>query len=117
MYLPKFSAELSLNIDNNHYLNSLSSLPAPNERVIPQAGYWGTPPSRRGCVAGSREYKMIIWGLEDDPDWFNACYTTPAYFRNGDGDEVGPVFASHCEQNWPINNMWGTFYVQESSCS
>jgi hypothetical protein len=109
MSLPKFTAELSLNTGINSYHYRLLSLHESTEHVIPAAPYWGDF-KREECIGKVRKYSSILWGSSD---WEKDCYNTVAYITNADGVR-GAYNTVRCDKQ--IFNMWGIFYVPESSC-
>jgi hypothetical protein len=109
MRLPNFTAELSLNTGINSYHDRLLSLAESTEHVIPAAPYWGDF-KREECIGKVRKYSSILWGSSD---WEKDCYNTVAYITNADGVR-GAYNTVRCDKQ--IFNMWGIFYVPESSC-
>jgi hypothetical protein len=110
MAIPKFTAEASVNNDNGQHNQHLIIISEHKERVIPAAPYWGDF-RREGCIGGGRrKYSSILWGSSD---WENDCENTPAYITNSDG-KTGRYYADVCDKQ--LLNMWGIFYVPESSC-
>ncbi len=117
MAIPKFTANISLNFfeaketfDSYSPGESLNSTNSQNERIIPSAPYWGDF-KREDCISGKRKYSSILWGATGS--WEKQCRETPAYITNTDG-ETKKYYAAECDNQG--FNMWGIFYVPESSC-
>ncbi len=114
MRIPGFTATVSINNQikhNNH--KTITKQNSFSNNIIPAAPYWGEF-KREGCVwfwNGYRKYSSILWGATGS--WEKQCKETPAYITNADG-ERGKYFADQCNNTG--FNMWGVFYVPESSC-
>jgi hypothetical protein len=115
MTLPGFTANASLTDNKGYNHKTVPSKTGSAERIIPAAPYWGEP-RRENCAwwrEGYRKYTAILWGIEGGQSWEDACYSTPAYITNSEG-RTGKYYATSCENK--VFNMWGIFYVPESSC-
>jgi hypothetical protein len=112
--IPKFTAEFSLR-SGFKQVHSQNLLPPPEHKgqIMPAAPYWGDF-RREECVSGGisgrRKYSAVLWGSDN---WEYDCRRTPAYIRNEQGI-VRRYYANYCDKQ--LFNMWGVFYVPESSC-
>jgi hypothetical protein len=118
MAIPKFTGNVTL--ENPYVTKGTFHSPMQREplnftsknmdKVVPFAPYWGDF-RREGCVSGKRKYSSILWGATGS--WEQQCRETPAYITNAEGVR-GTYYASRCDNQG--FNMWGIFYVPESSC-